>query len=146
MSNYDDEEYIDYNEEYDENEVDWNEKLYELDDIENDDDEDIDEDNESDEDSETTEVLELSLGNTSLTAKTFNKQIYKTTNITDKWVSIQLAKSEYARDRVKFKYDGSPIYGHILMKVPTGNRYLFDIVDPCTGVHSIKALKGELID
>lgn len=119
-----------YNPDYldDENEIDWNEQIYALEDDEESDDNDavIEEDDDKD------FIVD-------------NSTNYLTPILTESYIKKQLILPEWKRDHIKFRYNNDIVYGHIIMKTPTG-KYVFDLVDISTGIHQTKSLNGDYID
>lgn len=113
----------------DENEIDWDERLFG-----GMDDETPDDTEETDESDEPEEVKVK-----------VDDRGYLTPLLTERYIKSQLVKPEYNRDRIKFYYKNEVVYGHILM-VTKSEKYIFDLVDLSTGIHITKALDGNYID
>lgn len=120
-----------YNPDYldaDENEIDWNEQIYALED----DEEELDE-NENINDEEDKDFI------------VDNTTNYLTPILTESYIKKQLILPEWKRDQIKFRYNNDIVYGHIIMKTPSG-KYVFDLIDISTGQHQTKSLNGDYID
>lgn len=111
---------------YDENEIDWNETLYELEP----DEEDIIDDNETDISDESDDI---------------DDSEYKTPNLTEKYIKQQLNKLEFKRDKIKFYYKNEVTYGLLLSKSNSG-KYIFECTDLSTGEKKLRCLDGDYID
>lgn len=141
--------YVDNSSEYmdiDEEDIDWNERILEMEEEPEETESEDDPDAESDEESDEVEELDDSEDLDDTTANcAVDKSKFRRIKLTDKYISQQLTLSEFMRDRIRFRYKGEPMYGHIVTITKSG-KYWFDVVDLKTGKHSSVLMNGEFID
>lgn len=145
--------YVDNSSEYmdiDEDEIDWNDRILEMEEDIPEESYNPDEDNGDETDDENGEFPESDSSSSddeddAPVTQAVDKKQFRTIKLTDKYISQQLTLKEFNRDRFRFRYKGEVMYGHILTISGSG-KYIFDVVDIKTGQHSTKFLNGEFID
>lgn len=124
---YDNPDYLDE----DEDEIDWNERFYEM---------ELNEEDEIDNTDDEAEKEDLQKDVT-----TINSVKYLAPNLTDTYIQNQLYKLEFNRDNIKFYYKDELVYGKILA-ISASGKYIFDCVNPSTGEHNSRMFDGAYIE